>query len=362
MKLIFVTSTLGSGGAERVLSILANDFCKRGNEVEVIALTNKAKDYYALDKRIRYLHADKECCCGLLSELRWFRRHVAESKPDCVIAFMEAVYEFVLLALFRTNIPVISSERKDPRTLGPLRKMLRWILLPTAAAHVVQTKYIRDFYRKSIRKKTYVIFNPVDEKVWQYNAMECGKFFPKEKRIVSVGRLYPQKNQQMLIRAFAKIATKYPEYKLVIFGEGYLRKDLEHLISCLGLQDRVLLPGRSSNVIYEVAKSEIFCLSSNFEGMSNAMIEAICVGIPVISTKVSGTDELIINGKNGLLVDIGNVEELAQALEDLLKSKTLQCKFYKEEMAMSHLFRTSYIADQWQNLFCKVIKKNNDNK
>lgn len=99
MKLLFVTSTLGSGGAERVLSILANEFCKRGNKVEVIALTNKAKDYYALDKRIKYLHAGQECCSGLLSELRWFRRHVAELKPDCVIAFMEAVYEFVLIAL-----------------------------------------------------------------------------------------------------------------------------------------------------------------------------------------------------------------------------------------------------------------------
>ena len=357
MKLLFVTSTLGSGGAERVLSILANEFCKRGNKVEVIALTNKAKDYYALDKRIKYLHAGQECCSGLLSALRWFRRHVAESKPDCVIAFMEAVYEFVLIALFRTNIPVISSERKDPRTLGPLRKMLRWFLLPTAAAHVVQTKQIRDFYRKSIRDKTVVIYNPVDEKVWEFNPTEGGKSLPRIKRIVSVGRLYHQKNQQMLIKAFAKIAVKYAQYKLIIFGEGHLRKNLEQLIADLGLQGRVLLPGRSSNVIEEVAKSEIFCLSSNFEGMSNAMIEAICVGTPIVSTKVSGTDELIIDGKNGLLVEIGNIEKLAIALEELMADKALQSKLSKEEQAMSHLFRTSSVVDQWQKLIIKVIQK-----
>lgn len=362
MKLLFVTSTLGSGGAERVLSILANHFCEIGNEVEVIALTNKAQDYYSLDKRIKYLHADIECGGGLVKELKWFRSHVVAAQPDCVVAFMEAVYEFVLLSLIGTNIPVISSERKDPRTLGLLRKTLRWLLLPSAAAHVVQTRRIKDFYRKSIRKKTFVIYNPVDEKVWQYNPSENGKSLIREKRIVSVGRLYPQKNQQMLIKAFAKIADKYPEYRLVIYGEGFLRKKLKELIIDLNLQDRVLLPGRSSNVIEEVAKSEIFCLSSNFEGMSNAMIEAICVGTPVISTKVSGTDELIIDGKNGLLVEIGDIDGLTQAMNKLLSSKTLQRKFYQEEQAMSHIFHASCIVGQWQELICNIIQNKHDNK
>ena len=160
MKLLFVTSTLTSGGAERVISILANEFSRRGHDVEMIALTSISPDFYKLDEHVRFIHADKACGGGLLKELWWFRKHVKQEKPDVVIAFMEAVYEFVLMALLGCNVPVISSERKDPATLGTLRKLMRWFLLPTATAHVVQTQKIKFYYNKHIQKKTHVIYNP----------------------------------------------------------------------------------------------------------------------------------------------------------------------------------------------------------
>ena len=165
-----------------------------------------------------------------------------------------------------------------------------------------------------------------------------------------MGRLYPQKNQKMMIEAFAQVSERYPDWKLVIYGEGYLRKDLESLVERLKVKDKVLLPGRCETVIEEVAKSKVFCLSSDYEGMSNAMIEALCVGTPVISTKVSGTDELIFDGENGLLVKIGDTEGLAQAFVKLLSNQELREKIGIEGQKLATLFNTDAIVDQWEEL------------
>lgn len=367
MKITFVTSTLTSGGAERVISLLANNFAERGYEVEMIALTSISPDYYSLNPKVKFIHADKVSKGGLLGELWWFRQHIKKEQPDVVIAFMEAVYEFVLLALLGTKVPVISSERKDPATLGPLRKILRWILLPTAKAHVVQTQHIKNYYSKRIQKKTHIIYNPVNERVFETSHdNDDDNDNPELKikderlnRIISVGRLYPQKNQKMMIEAFAKIAPKFPEWTLVIYGEGPERDSLESLVSNLKSQvsSHISLPGRCETVIEEVAKSKVFCLSSDYEGMSNAMIEALCVGTPVISTRVSGTDELIRDGENGLLVDIGDTEGLAQAFEKLLSNQELRTQLGKEGQKLATQFKTDTIVDQWENLVHRLKVK-----
>lgn len=351
MKLIFVTSTLTSGGAERVISLLANEFYRKGNEVEMICLTNLKEDYYKVAEGVKLIHAEDVAGHSLFKRLMWFRKYIKKEQPDCVIAFMEAVYEFVLIALLGLSIPVISSERKDPTTLGPLRKFLRWIFLPTATAHVVQTQKIKDFYNAIVRKKTHIIYNPVNEKVFDMPNVE------RDDRIISVGRLYPQKNQQMLIRAFAKVKDTFPSYKLVIYGEGYLRSELEKLIADLGLVGRVDLPGTTTKILEEVKRSKVFCLSSDYEGMSNAMIEAMCLGTPVISTKVSGTDELINDGENGLLVDLGDIDGLAQAFNRLLGDENLQKQFADKCLAMSPIFKIDSIVKKWEELILLSVKR-----
>lgn len=371
MKITFVTSTLTSGGAERVISLLANNFAERGYEVEMIALTSISPDYYKLNPKVRFIHADKVSKGGLPGELWWFRRHIKKEQPEVVIAFMEAVYEFVLLALLGTKIPVISSERLDPALISWPRKVLRWLLLPTTTAHVVQTQQIKQYYNQRIQKKTHIIYNPVNERVFEVKVDGLkGKDREEVKgdrlkvkgeerlnRIISVGRLYPQKNQKMMIEAFAKIAPKFPEWSLVIYGEGHQRKALELLVERLKVKDKVLLPGRCETVIEEVAKSKVFCLSSDYEGMSNAMIEALCVGTPVISTRVSGTDELIRDGENGLLVDIGDTEGLAQAFEKLLSNQELRTQLGKEGQKLATKFKTDTIVDQWEELVHSLIVK-----
>ena len=177
-----------------------------------------------------------------------------------------------------------------------------------------------------------------------------------------MARLYPQKNQKMMIRAFAKIADKYPDWKLVIYGEGPLRVELEALVSSFKLQERVLLPGRTEHVIDELRKSKIFCLSSEYEGMSNSMIEAICVGLPIISTKVSGTDELIEDSVNGYLVEIGDEKGMTDALEKLIQNEVLMKQMGEANLKKASLFQIDTIVDEWMKLINQIIKTKDRNE
>ena len=357
MKIIFTLASLGSGGAERVVSLLANKMAEQGHQVEIICL--KFNDvYYKLHPEVKVTLAMKQTK-NRITEVSWLRKYVKQEKPDVVIAFTEGVYCFTIAALLGTKIPVIASERLDPSAMTWKRNLLKRLLLPYADWLVVQTKTIKDYFPKRIQKKSSIVFNPVNEKVsltpspspkGEGNYAEEGKL----NRIISVARLFPQKNQEMMIRAFAKIADKYPDWKLVIYGEGPLRDSLQLTIDSLQLSERVLLPGRTEKVIEELQKSKIFCLSSDYEGMSNSMIEAICVGLPIVSTKVSGTDELIQDGVNGLLVDIGDEQGMTDALEKLIQDEEQMKKMGEANLKRASLFQIDTIVDEWMKLINQV--------
>ena len=352
MKILFTLASLGSGGAERVVTLLANRMNVMGHQVEIACL--KYDDvYYQTDDGVKVVLA--EHLGHNLPELFWLRKHVRQEKPDVVIAFTEGVYCFSIAALLGTKIPVIASERLDPSAMTWKRNLLKRLLLPYANWLVVQTRTIKECFPKRIQKKTSVIFNPVSLTPSPSPKGE-GSIQSEEKknRIISVARLFPQKNQEMMIRTFAKIAKKYLDWELVIYGEGPLRDKLENLVSSLNLQEKVLLPGRTDHVIEELQKSKIFCLSSDYEGMSNSMIEAICVGLSIVSTKVSGTDELIQDGVNGLLVDVRNENGLKDAFEKLIENETLMKQMGETNRKKASLFQIDNIVNEWMELINKV--------
>ena len=322
MQICFVTSTLTSGGSERVMSLLANQLAKRGHKVEIVNL-NQHIVFYPIDEHIKLSFAEDEIGGSILKKILWLRKHVKVEKPDVVVPFMEAVYCVTLLALIGLKVPVISSERIDPRYSPHLRNILRRIFLPLTTHLVVQTEDIKAFYPKFIQKKSSIIYNPISETVFHLQEE------PKQDVIINVGKLDEQKNQQLLIRAFARIADEFPEWKLVIYGEGPERRALEKLIASLNENDsylntkvteelmvngeglmvngdwlmvngerlmvnddrlkissRILLPGRSEKVIEEMNRAKVFAFSSDYEGMSNAIMEAVCVGLPIVTTNV----------------------------------------------------------------------------
>lgn len=351
MKITFLLASLGSGGAERVVSLLANKMVERGHQVEIICL--KFNDvYYQTDSRVKVTLAMQQTQ-NRLTEVFWLRKYLKKQNPDVVIPFTEGVYCFTILSLLGTGIPIISSERLDPAAMSKMRKMLKRLLLPYADWLVVQTQSIKEYFPESIQKKTSIIYNPVnDESLSPTLPSREGRL----NRIISVGRLYPQKNQAMMIRAFAKVADEFPDWQLVIYGEGPLRAELEFLVSSLKLQNHVFLPGRTEHVIEELRKSKIFCMSSDYEGMSNAMIEAICVGLPIISTKVSGTEELIRDGENGFIVEIGDEERFTNCISQLISSPSLQDNMSVKNIQLAQTFNIDHIVDEWISLIKTVVK------
>ena len=354
MKLSFVTANLGSGGAERVTSLLANQFCQRGYEVEIIFFRDRQL-FYEIDDGVKIVILGEEChSTALWRKMLWLRHYVKKTRPDIIIPFRVSVYCTTILSLLGISVPIIASERIDPHVPDSYWTLLRKLLLPFVKRLVVQTQYIKSYYPKFIQKKTIVIPNPVRNEVFKEESGEW-RVERKQNRIISVGRLYPQKNQEMMIRAFAKVADKFPGWQLVIYGEGPLRESLELIVESLEMQGRVLLPGRTEHVIEELRKSKIFCMSSDYEGMSNSMIEAICVGLPIITTDVSGVKELVEVGVNGFVVPFGDVDKLSTSFEKLMNSGQLINDFSKSSYAKRELFKIDSIVGQWEKLIQQVV-------
>ena len=352
MKIVFVTATLTSGGSERVTSLVANQLAERGHQVEIVNL-NKHIVFYPIHQQVKLSFAEDEVGSSIVSKILWLRKHVKVEKPDVVIPFMEAVYCVTLLALIGIRVPTISSERIDPRKSPFIRNILRRIFLPLTTHLVVQTQDIKAFYPKFIQKKTSIIYNPVSETV--FNLQEE----PKENTIISVGKLDGQKNQKLLINAFASIAEDFPDWKLVIYGEGRERDSLESLVSSFKSQvsSRILLPGRCETVIEEMNKAKVFAFSSDFEGMSNAILEAVCVGLPVVTTNVSGAAELVKDGEGGFVVPIRDGKALADALRTILLDEQLREKMARENKARAKEFKLDMIVDQWESLILQICKQ-----
>lgn len=352
MKLFFITSTLTSGGSERVMSILANELIEREHDISIICI-NKHIVFYPINHLVSVLFVEEEIASkSIAKKMKWLRNYVKSQRPDVVIPFMEAVYCVTLLALVGIHIPVISSERIDPRKSPVIRNFLRRLFLPMTTHLVVQTEDIKSFYPSFIKKKTSIIYNPVVEDVFYSQSPFCNE---KDNRLISVGKLDYQKNQQMMIRAFAKIQGLFPEWKLIIYGEGPLRTKLENLISSYRLQDKVVLPGRTESVIDEMRQSKVFCFSSNFEGMSNAMIEAICLGLPVVTTRVSGVSELIEEEKNGFVVSCNDIDALADRMKRLMSDDDLRKTMSINNISKASMFKLDNIVNQWETLIMNVV-------
>lgn len=351
MKLTFVTSTLHAGGAERVISLLANSFCQKGYEVEIVCI-NKHLVFYPIDEKVKVWFAEDEVkSLSILKKMMWLRKHINSEKPNVVIAFMLEVYCVTLASLIGVSVPVISSERIDPHFFGRAKGLLRWLLLRRTTHLVVQTVRIKDFYSAKLQSRTTIIPNPVTDKVFSLTPTL------KQKRIIAVGRLAYQKNYPMMFRAFAKVHHDFPDWQLVVYGNGPQKDEIRGVIERLGMEGHIILAGKSDHVVEEMNKSSLFVMSSDYEGMSNALLEAVCVGLPVISTDVSGAKDLITEGVNGYIVPVGNERALTLALSSMLSSPEKMDEMGRQSKALAPRFREEQIVGQWEELIKKVVRQ-----
>lgn len=351
MKLTFVTSTLHAGGSERVMSLLANTFAQKGYEVEIVCI-NKHLVFYPIDEKVKVWFAEDEVKSpSILKKVFWLRNHIKNDRPNVVIAFMLEVYCVTLASLIGVSVPVISSERIDPHFFGRAKGLLRWLLLRRTTHLVVQTVRIKDFYSAKLQSRTTIIPNPVTDKVFSLTPTL------KQKRIIAVGRLAYQKNYPMMFRAFAKVHHDFPDWQLVVYGNGPQKDEIRGVIERLGMEGHIILAGKSDHVVEEMNKSSLFVMSSDYEGMSNALLEAVCVGLPVISTDVSGARDLITEGVNGYIVPVGNERALTLALSSMLSSPEKMDEMGRQSKALAPRFREEQIVEQWEELIKKVVRQ-----
>lgn len=346
-NIVFFIGTLGNGGAERVVSILTRQYIQKGIPVEIVLYYDE-RPFYDIHPEIKITYVERETGCrNLFKNILWLRRYFIRN-ADLVISFLAQFNMVALAALFATGIPIIVADRNDPRHMpkqAPVR-IARNLMYHLADAIVVQTQHNKDYFSSVLQKKCSIIYNPVDLQEKKGMALRTAK----KPRIVSAARLMKQKNQLMLLDAFAQIKKDFPAYTLTIYGEGPFRPELEKRIRELGLDDSVYLPGKVQNVFDCIADAELFVLSSDFEGMPNALIEAMCLGLPVISTKVSGATDLIIDGKNGLLTDVGNTEQFMEAMRRMLNDVELRRECANEATKLNEQLRTEIITAQWLDM------------
>lgn len=349
-KITFFIATLCSGGAERVVSILSNELVNRGYEVEVLMYFNEPV-FYPINDRVEVSSVmDQTKSKNLFRNIVWLRSHF-RNNASIVVSFLAKFNMVALVATLFTGIPVIVSERTDPRRGSRLYRLIRDALYHISKHIIVQSQSGKAYFSKRLKSKMTVIYNPIDVKNYAGKALQT----PKEKIVVSVGRLIPVKNQKMMILAFSNILHQFPDYKLIIYGEGECRGELEELIKYLGLEDHVLLPGNEKDIFRKLISAELFVLSSDFEGMPNALLEAMCVGLPVISTKVSGAVDVIEDGINGRLVEKNDAAQLASAIASILSDGSKRNQYAARAADIMDLVSVKRIIPQWTELIEEMI-------
>ncbi len=345
-KVVFITGAMGRGGAERVISILGNYYASLGWNVSILMLLHSNIDY-ALDKKIQVIDLSddaKRAVTRIPALIKNVRKYIKNNKPDVVVSFMGAIALISGLACKGLKVKHITSERNDPseENVNPIFQKIRNNIYATCSACVLQTKRVYQYFPKKVQKNSVIIPNPVS--VERYAKDE------KAHKIVTAGRLEPQKNQQMLIEAFAEINKKHPEYFLEIFGEGKLKEALQQKICELNLSDKVFLKGNVLNIHEQIADAEIFVLPSNFEGLSNALLEAMMMGLACISTNCAGSDEAITDGENGILINTGDTKGLINAMKLLISNKGLSKKIAENAKKTAKNYYVDNVVEQWRKV------------
>lgn len=312
MNIGFLVSSLEGGGAERVVVTVANHLSLNGYSI-CIYLFDRRKPAYSLNKNIRIRVCGKSKknirIARIIDRTGDLIRYLREDNTELLFAYMISMIPYALVARIRTGCKVVCSERANPRVHS---KMFQWIiryLSPLCDGFIFQTEGAKEYYPKKTQKKAIVIANSAP----LYLAKRKR---PDDIRICSVGRLHSDKDFRTLIQAFHLFCKNYRESTLTIFGDGNQKEELVDLSKQLGIAEKVIFKGFVSNILEEISQYTMFVFSSAAEGMPNALLEGMSVGLPCISTDCPyGPDEIIEDGKNGWLVPVGDAAAMADRMK-----------------------------------------------
>ena len=361
MRCLFVIPRMGGGGAERVLANQANVFSKLGHDVTLMTIVG-GKSFYTLDDAVKYISADATVnrknkftllfseTIGFVKSFFNFRKNIKTLKPDFVFS-QQRQADIICYIVKKSGVKFkhICYEINDPFVRSNITKKILAKIFGDSDLLVCQSKTVKEFY--NFVPRCEVIPNPINPKAIPKRVQ------PSSRRIVAVGRLDKQKNFEMLIDSFAEVVKSIPECTLDIYGEGPLHEVLQRQIDLKGLTESVKLRGACSNVLDLIKDASAFAMSSDYEGMPNALLEAMSIGLPVISTDFkTGVAKELIDKKNGRVVPVGDCQAFAKAIVEVLLDNSIVESAWVESPRKMHDFYNDEIMEKWLSTFNSVCK------
>lgn len=378
MKICFFIETLSKGGAERVIANLSN-YLVNLKEIENVDILNiyNTDVAYKLDEKVnlytietKYVRYENLLNNGnkiskLVFKVKKFFKNIyrkrkvekfyKKSNYDVIIAFLPEPSFMILSLKNKLNIPIIISERNDPnKEYNNIRaKHLMKKLYPLADGIVFQTPDAKKYFDGIVNSNYEIIPNPVNDLFIKNPYSE-----ERKKVIVNVGRIEGQKNQLLLIKSFEKIMDKFPDYKLIIYGEGSKKEELIKYINERKLNDRVVFAGQVDNIYDKIYDASLFVLSSDYEGMPNALIEAMCLGLPVISTDCpcGGPKMLIKDGVNGFLVPVNDENIMSETISRILAHDKLRKELSINASKLKEMVSSNVVNQKWLKFIQTIAK------
>jgi glycosyltransferase involved in cell wall biosynthesis len=359
VRLTLVVSSLGPGGAERVVATLANAWVRRGHPLTLLTLDDGTRSpFYHLDPAIRHVplaltavsHGWIEAVASNLGRIRVLRRAIRASRPDIVLSFTDTTNVLTLCAARLSRWQVVASEHSDPERhpLPAAWKRLMLVSYRWAAAIVTPNRETREWFPPDLRARTHVIPNPVPAGGAAPPGVGGGRVGTL---VVSVGRLSEEKGHDRLLEAFARVAAARPAWRLLIAGDGPLRGELEALRDRLGLQQRVELPGLVQDMGGLLARADLYVLASRREVFPMALCEAMASGVPAVAMEYRpGVREIVRDGVDGVVVPAGDVTALAAAMARLMDDPAERRRLGTRAVEVVQRYGVDRVLGLWEDL------------
>lgn len=357
MRILWVISSLGAGGAERVTASLTGELAKLGHEVHLATLSGAGQDAYVVSPEVRRTALELlapssgafDVVQSTVARLRGLRRAMLAVRPDVIVSFVAETNVAAVVASRRLGVPVVVSERVHPGEphLSPAWKFFRRVSYPAASLVVVPATDLAAAVEPLSGRRTVVIANPIARDFLRSDPDPEG--LRGRTGVLAVGRLTPQKSYPVLLRAFASIAPSFPRSVLRIIGEGPERQRLGLLADQLGIAGNVRWLGQRRDMVAEYDRAGVFVLASRHEGFPNVLAEAMSRGLPVVSTDCpTGPADLIEDGVDGFLCPVGDSEAIAARLALLLASADERVRLGRAALGVRERLAPALIARQWE--------------
>ena len=366
-KLLFLVSSLQGGGAERIACVLCNAWSEQGHLVTLMpTFSGRAARAYSISDRVVVDHLVDHVngSRSRIQRLVTLRKRIKQHDPDVIVSFLPMVNIAAILSTLGSRYPVIACERIYPPAHSPpltrFQEFMRRKLYPRAKALVAQTQEVADWlHRRFPKTQIHIVANPIELPLpqslpWIEPSTFAGT---RQKLILTVGRLDPQKRMHLLVEAFHRISAEATDWILAILGTGPERTCLEHKIAKLGLSERVLMPGFVGNPGDWYNRAELFVLPSQSEGFPNALAEAMAHGTASIAFDIkTGPAEISQHGQRALLLpDHSPVDSLSAAMLNLISDPTARSELGHKALSVTDDFNLEKILRDWDQVICSVI-------